>query len=273
MVGPIGIDHLELRHGRVALFRIAEIIAAKHKVRYTHGKAHLRMILRDLLMRPLRKASHPLDIGGPVRMKLQAFRQLHGGLAGFHGVNQVIFHRFKLLVRQIPLERNDARGEHAGPLPLGEQGDTLRRGIGALIVLAGQIFRGENAPAGLDREHGGYGIHIRLGEDGAGSTVKISLADPFQIIAVDNADRLKRSNSQILAQVGQHVTRLHIEAGPLFHKKTFYAGHWQNSLSLNHSDIRFFADIDTWFYLTISGKNKKGQNVPSRGAGMKKFCG
>ena len=263
MVRPIGIDYLELCHCRIALFRISKIIAAKHKIGNTHGKAHLRMIPRNLFMRPLDKAGYPLNIGRLVRMKLQALRQFHGGLSGFHRVNQVIFHRFKLLVRQIPLERNHARGENAWPLPLGKQGDALRRGIRALVVLAGEIFRRENSPAGLYRERGGHGIHIRLGENGAGSTIKISLVDPFQIIAIDDADRLKRGNPQILAQVGQHMASLHIESGPLFHKKTFYAGHWQNSLSLNHSDIRSLRIPILRFILPYREKIKKGKMCPA----------
>ena len=104
--------------------------------------------------------------------------------------------------------------------------------------MAGQVFRSEDTPAGIDAERFGQRVHIWLGENGPGRTLKIRAADALKVVTVDDADPIERGDSQILAQIGQHVARFHIEAGPLFHKKTFYAGHWQNSFSLNHSDIR-----------------------------------
>lgn len=214
-------------------------------------------------MRPLDKAGYPLNIGRLVRMKLQALRQFHGGLSGFHRVNQVIFHRFKLLVRQIPLERNHARGENAWPLPWVSRAMHCAAESARWSYWPGRYSVAKTRQPGSTESAAGHGIHIRLGENGAGSTIKISLVDPFQIIAIDDADRLKRGNPQILAQVGQHMASLHIESGPLFHKKTFYAGHWQNSLSLNHSDIRSLRIPILRFILPYREKIKKGKMCPA----------
>ena len=74
VVGPIRIDDLELRYGGITLFRIAEVVAAERKIRNAHRKAHLRVVLRNFLMRPCSKAGHPLDIGGPVRVEPEALR-------------------------------------------------------------------------------------------------------------------------------------------------------------------------------------------------------
>ncbi len=92
---------------------------------------------------------------------------------------------FKVLLRHLPLQADDLGGSHRRPLSLGEQLHALGGGIRPLVILAGQILRGKDTVLPRQGEVLAVdSVHVRLGEDGAGGSLKLLRAQARHVIAV-----------------------------------------------------------------------------------------
>ena len=164
VIGPVGVDHLDLGDGGVAVLR-AEILLAELDIAKIHGKAVVRNELFQLLFVQLVEALQNLDRGGHGVLHFQGLLGVQRSLAGLHRVDDVFLDLGYLLVGQGAFQQIDAGRAHQRALALTDELDALSSGVGALVELAGQILHCKgHAVAGGQL---GIGvIHRRLTEHG-----------------------------------------------------------------------------------------------------------
>ena len=201
VVGPIGVDHLDLGDRGVSAFGF-EIILAERDVALVHGKTHIADHSRKTVAVKVDEAVQGCNLGGDLVNGLQGCGKLHGCLAAFHGVDHVFFDTRDLLFGKIAVEAVDLRGADGGTLALGNDLDALCRGVCSLVKLTGEVFNGENESAVIVKRIG-YDIELRLGENGRFAGFEESRFDVFYVVTVQNADIFKRSDAEQTADIGK----------------------------------------------------------------------
>ncbi len=163
MVGPVGVDHLQLRQAGVAAF-LLKIRHHHQEVVLLHGQGlAFPQILHPLLIH----FAEAIQDRRQFRLKgshFQAVRQVKAGLAGFHGVEQVAFGFVHILRGQIPLQHKHPRGAHQGLVAQGLHLQALGRGVRPLVKLPGQIFQGEGAGVLRQLQLPAHSVQGGLGE-------------------------------------------------------------------------------------------------------------
>ena len=216
VVGPIGVDQTQLGDGGVALLR-CEVIAAAAQIALVHGKAVFPAEGGQFLFRHRAKALEHRDGIRCVVLFRKGVDRLQRGLAAFDGVDDIAAHRRKFLVGQIAVQQIDAGGAYQRTLSLRKQLNALRRGIGTLIVLPGQIFH-RKAQRAVFCGQGIIGeIDLRLGKDGRHRALKQSGLDMLDVIAVEQTKAGERMNSQKGTQILGEGLRLLGEFRFFFH--------------------------------------------------------
>ena len=225
VIGPVGVDHLDLGDGGVAVLR-AEILLAELDIAKIHGKAVVRNELFQLLFVQLVEALQHLDRGGHGVLHFQGLLGVQRSLAGLHRVDDVFLDLGHLLVGQGAFQQIDAGRAHQRALALTDELDALSSGVGALVELAGQILHCKgHAVAGGQL---GIGvIHRRLTEHGVCTLVEQFFVDAFHIVAVQQTQTGKRLDAQQAGQLIFQAGGFHIKAGLFFHINTI--DHWVGS--------------------------------------------
>ena len=134
-----------------------------------------------------------------------------------------MLYALQVVVADISKQADHPGGENLRALALCQQLGALRCGIGALVILAGQILHCKAFAA----VHFGNcliinSIGVRLGEDDFFSLGKLVLAQAGNIVPIKQTQFCDVAQSEVLLQVGQHLLRFNVEAGSFFHKN---AGH------------------------------------------------
>ena len=225
VIGPVGVDHLDLGDGGVAVLR-AEILLAELDIAKIHGKAVVRNELFQLLFVQLVEALQNLDRGGHRVLHFQGLLGVQRSLAGLHRVDDVFLDLGHLLVSQGAFQQIDAGRAHQRALALTDELDALSSGVCALVELAGQILHCKgHAVAGGQL---GIGvIHRRLTEHGVCTLVEQFFVDAFHIVAVQQTQTGKRLDAQQAGQLIFQTGGFHIKAGLFFHINTI--DHWVGS--------------------------------------------
>ena len=222
MIGPIGVQHPQLgESGLPPLF--PKIGLAEGQIVPVHGETHLRDHLlqpRRVLLAEALQHSHRLGSGV---LNLQGIKGLQRGLSGLHGVDDIAADAGNVLRREVPIEGIDPGGAHQGPLPLGEQLDTLGRRVGPLVKLAGEVFHGEEG-VGIRGERLREVIQLRLGEDRPPAYVEESLVDALYIIAIDEPDPLQPRDAEKFPDIPQQPCRFLGQSRLFFHVNTINHG-------------------------------------------------
>ena len=118
MVRPIGIQHTDLRHGRIAFFVIPEICLNMQKVLEGHGQGKRTVQFPELFLLHPCKAVQYDHIRRLVENIDQGIRLFPARLPGIHGVNAVCLYSVKFLVRDITQNHIGDRGADDGLLIL-----------------------------------------------------------------------------------------------------------------------------------------------------------
>ena len=163
VIGPVGVDHLDLGDGGVATL-LGEVRAAELDVGQIHGQAALVDETGQLVIGKGSEALDDLHVGRALEGHGQSVARIQRGLAGLHRVDDVALHGLHVVFSQIAFQVVHHRRAHSGALALADELDALARRIGALVELAGQKLHGEHRRAvGLGQLEGG-GVGLRLGE-------------------------------------------------------------------------------------------------------------
>ena len=206
VVGPVSVHHADLGDGGLAAFIVAEIALQERQIVQIHSETEFitQRIERSAVHRG--EALHGAHGGGDVILHAQRLRQLQRCLAALDGVDDILLDRGNLGIRQLALERIHARGAHERTLALRQDLHALRSGIGALVILTGQIFHGKHRVTLRQRVR--HDIELGLGQHRLDGVVKQIPADALEVIAVEQAQSRQGLDAQKCPQILQQGARL-----------------------------------------------------------------
>ena len=216
VVGPVGIDHLDLGdRGLASLF--GEVLLAELKIGQIHGEPAL---VDELLAGSgvhLVEAGDGLDLAGGGHLGLQRGLGFQRRLAGLDRVDHVMLDGIDVGLAERAFERVHLGGAHGRTLTLRDQLDALCGGVGALVELSGQELGGEHRRVAEVRQVRGGVIHLRLAEHGRRGLFEELLGDALDVIAVDDAHLAQAIDAEDGLQFGAELLGFHVEAGLLLH--------------------------------------------------------
>ena len=223
MVGPIGVDHAQFGHGRIAAF-FTEICLAEGEIVCIHGKAHLGAERTKTVCIECDEAVNGRHGFGNVIGHFERINRGKRCFACFHGVDHVMLDALHVLTGEsLSVQNVHTRAAHGGTFTLRKDLDALRGRIGTLVKLTGQIFNGKNFAA-LGIEGFVNQIKLRLGKHRADSLRKKRFVNAFNVIAVKQTDachaRKAEQSSGFFKQSVRFVCKLFF----LFNENAIYHG-------------------------------------------------
>ena len=227
MIGPIGVDHLDLGDRRIALF-LGEMLAAELQIGQIHGQTAILDELFELGVAHGAEAADDLHLAGNRHLGLERGLHIQRGLTRLHRVDHVMLDGLDIGFGELAFQRIHLGGTHGRALALRDQLDAFAGGIRALVELAWQVFHGEYGCVAEIRQIGGDIIHLRLAEHGRRSLSEQLLADAFHVVTVDKTDVLQSFDAEDGRELIGELLRLDVEARLLFH--VYAKNHKVNSL-------------------------------------------
>ena len=225
VIGPVGIDHLDLGDGGVALLG-AEVLLTELDIPQIHGQTlFLDELGKTCLIQLVEALQHCHGSGHGV-LHLQGLFGLQRSLAGLHRVDDILFDLGHLLGGQSTLQQIDAGRAHQRALALTDELDALGSRGCTLVELTGQILHREGHALGSGQLGVGV-IHRRLAEHGADALVEQCFVDAFHIVAVQQAQTGQVLDAQQAGELVFQTVCLDIKAGLFFHINTI--DHWVGS--------------------------------------------
>ena len=225
VIGPVGVDHLDLRNGGVALLG-AEVLLTELDIPQIHGQTLFLDELGKASIVQLVEALQHCHGSGHGVIHLQGLFGLQRSLACFHRVDDILLDLGHLLGRQSTLQQVDAGRAHQRALALTDELDALGSRGCALVKLAGQILHREGHALCSGQLCVGV-IHRRLAEHGADALVEQCFIDAFHIVAVQQAQTGQVLDAQQAGEFVFQTVCLDIKAGLFFHINTI--DHWVGS--------------------------------------------
>ena len=128
-------------------------------------------------------------------MQRQRVWQVEGRLARFHGVYHIFFDFSDFGVAEIAVEKIYFGRAYDGSFRLRDDLYALRRGIGPLIELTGQVLHRES-DGSVGIRCMGHNIRLRFGEDRFLRVGKEVFGDVFDIITVQDSDFFQRADAE-----------------------------------------------------------------------------
>ena len=216
VIGPVGVNHADLRDSGVAAF-LLEIGLAESDVVQVHGKAVVHDKVRQLVTAKFREAGQGRHLRGDVVANGQGFRHVQGRFPAFHRVNNVFLEFPDVLVRQRAVQSVDLGGADEGTLALGDNLDALGGGIRPLVKLTGQRLHGEDASAG-ELNGRRSGIQLRLGEDSLHGVLEQVFRDVFRVVPVEQPDVFQPLHAEKGLSLIQQTLGLVVQTFLFFYK-------------------------------------------------------
>ena len=195
VVGPVGVEHADLRDRGIAPLLVFEVIAAADDVVVVHGEALFLAEGLELIVAPCREAVDRLHLGGDLIAHHERLGNLQGCKAALDGVHHVLLHGGDLRLRQVARKEIDLRRAHERALAAAHQLDALLGGVAALVKLPGQRLDREHRAVEV-RQLGVNVVHLRLGEDRAHGLLKALGRDVFHVVAVQDAHLRRRRDAE-----------------------------------------------------------------------------
>ena len=140
VVGPVGIEHTDLSHGRISLLFITEIVTDHRHVIMAHGKTHVSDQGIDPCIIQLADAIHN---GYCLRVfdgKIQCFCRSETGFTGLHRIHKEFQDLLAVAFCEMSIKGVDQRTTHARAIFSGDNGETLLCRVRSLVILPRQEF-------------------------------------------------------------------------------------------------------------------------------------
>ena len=188
VIRPIRIYHLDFGYRGVALFA-REIFTAEFDVVDIHRKPELLYKLLKLGVAHLNKSVNRRNACGNLALHRQGLGLIKACFSRFNRVDDVFFDRLNVSVRQTAAEDVNLRRANGRTLAAGHDLYALRRAVGSLVELTGEILDRKN-PAAARVKLTRCNIELRLGKHRCDRLVKYLFRDVFGIVAVEYADIL-----------------------------------------------------------------------------------
>ena len=183
VIGPVGIDHADLRDARITVLGL-EVVTAELEIIEVHREALLLTEGIELLIRCIDEAGEGLDLGRDVILHIEGRVGIEGRLSRLHRVDDILLDFCDLVLAQIAVEEVHLRGTYLRTLSLGEDLDALCGRVCALVELTRQELDGEDIRTVLLRELSRYIIELRLAEDELYSLIKGLLVQSLDVVTV-----------------------------------------------------------------------------------------
>ena len=222
VIGPVGVDHLDLGDGGVALLG-AEVLLAELDVAQIHGQPLLTDELLQALFVQLVEAVQHRHCGGHRVLHLQGGLGVQRSLAGLHRVDDILLDLGHLLIGQGAFQQVDPGRAHQRALALADELDALGGGVRTLVELAGQVLHRESHTLVCGQLCIGV-VHRRLAEYGVGALVEQGLVDALHVVAVEQTQTGERLDAQQAGQLIFQTICLDVKAGLFFHINTIDHG-------------------------------------------------
>ena len=136
VIGPVGVDHLDLGDGRFAVFTV-EILLAYFRIRQIHRETALVDEPLEAFVVQLVESGDDLDLRRLGDLHFECVLRFQGGFAGFDRVDHILFDLLDGLIVQVAFKRVDFGAAYNRAFALADQLDAFARRIGALIELSG----------------------------------------------------------------------------------------------------------------------------------------
>ena len=220
MIRPVRINHADFGNGRIALLR-NKILLTEGNVVCIHSKTILRN--KSLQTRTVQR-TETVEHSNRRRHIIRSSQRFHGlqrCFAAFNRVDDIFFHSLDIRIRQIAVEQVNACGAHERTLALRDDLDALRRRIGALVKLSGQIFHRKHTCA-VCVQRVCHNIKLRLGKHGFRRVSEKLRVDVFHVIAIQKAQIAQAIDSEKVPDIGCKSRRLVCQRLFLFHKNSVY---------------------------------------------------
>ena len=183
MIRPIGIDHTDLGERRIALFGF-EIILTELDIVFVHRQRVFFDKGRKSLFVQLQKSVKRFHFRGNRMVDFEGYGNGKTCLAALHGIDNVMFDRGKFRFGYVAVYRIHLCGTNDGTAAHGNKLNALRRRIGTLVELSGQILYRKYArtfkPCRAFRRR----IHLRLGKHRPDAPLKQFFLYFFRIVTV-----------------------------------------------------------------------------------------
>ena len=228
VVGPVGVDDLQLGHGGVTVLG-AEVVTAEAQVVQVHGQT---IVCHHGCQTILVQVTEALQGGhglGDLIGHHQGLEGLQGGLAGFHGVNEVLLDGCHFVAGQVANQLIDTGGADQRTVALGQDLDALGGGVCTLVELTGQVLHSKDDAA--LRQGVGDQVQLGLGQDGLDAVIEQLRGDVFHIIPVEQPQALQGFDPEEGADIAQEGVSLGGQAGALFYIYPIYHVYFTSSFA------------------------------------------
>jgi hypothetical protein len=139
-----------------------------------------------------------------------------------HLVDQVILHAADRRGIERPLQDDHSRRSDARPVFSGQNLDALRRRIGALVELTGQILHRKGRFVVAQYQFLGSHIHLWFRKNQPCGGGEFGVAEAIDIVAIDHPDAAQAVQPQRLVEIMKQVTGLGVEAGQFFDEDSMH---------------------------------------------------
>ncbi len=248
VVGPVGVDHLDLGDGRHAAFA-CKVALAELDVGEVHGKA---TIVDEGLKTLLVEVEEAFELFHHLRLRILGLERrllLERCLAGLDRVDHIALDLGDIVVCERALEHIDLGRADKGALALRDELHALACRVCTLVELAGERLDGEDIGAFCDWRHlleAGV-VHLRLAEDGRDALVEEFVRDAFDVVAVDDAELFEAGNAEHVPQLMGKVFCLSVVAVLLLHVD-----------ALDHGPT--FPGV--WWHVQLNSTSRPGEKSP-----------
>ena len=189
VVAPIGVEHSDFGHRRVALFGLCEIVAAESQVLNRHRKRHLFVESGDFAVRHRYEARNAGNRRGNFCRLQKRLGLVERRLAAVDCVYQIFFDARKTVGGK-PRAENVHPCAGDGRSGLCDNLHALFRRIGALVELAGEVLDGENRIAVVCRESLLVNVfNGRFAKNQIFHSRELRIVNTLDIVALENAHR------------------------------------------------------------------------------------
>ena len=209
VIGPVGVQHTDLRHGRIAFLLVPEIILNMQEILKRHGQVQGAVQFLQIFLGHPAESVENLHILRLLEHRLQGIRFLHIRLTGVHRVDTERLDRRQFLLGRAALDH--VHGGRADHRLLGriQKLHALYRGIRPLVKLSRQILHTEHRVPFLHRKFFQIkDVHRRLTEYRMAGFLKSLVRNMLHIIADQYSDPRHSLNSQITLDLFLQFLRL-----------------------------------------------------------------
>ena len=227
MIGPVGIQHADLRNRRVPHLFFGKMRPDKLEIAVCHRQPKGIIQCPEAFLIHLPEAFKASDILRLLESLLKGLRLFFLRDPGIHRIAAIIFYSGKCLFSHASPQDINRCGPDQRLYRFIQQSDALNGGIRPLVKLSRQVFHCESL---VFRLHGKMlfvqVVHRRLRKNRILRHPVYFIRKIFDIVADEDAKALQIRKPQIASQLTGKVMRLPCERVLLFHKYTSDISHF-----------------------------------------------